>query len=82
MRQAASRANLAPGHLRPRQQSVKETQVEIVEDLLQVIEEAARRANAFAPTRSAAPDASLARMSLLARSGESEWRAAGSIGWR
>src|SRR5271165_4407609 len=47
--QTAARANLAPGHLRAPQQSVKEPQVELVEDLLQVVEEPTRRMNAFAP---------------------------------
>ncbi len=45
MGQSAARANLAPGHLRARQQSVKEPQVEFVEDMFQVIEDSTRRLN-------------------------------------
>src|SRR5208337_1040326 len=49
MRQAASRAHLAPRHLRARQQSVKEADVELLEDLIQVIDDSPRRLDALAP---------------------------------
>jgi len=48
MSQALARVHLAPCHLRPGQQPVKETLIQVVENFLEVIDMPSRRSNAFA----------------------------------